>query len=132
MTAPRSTLDTALLVVVVLNLLCAPWSWIDDGVTPSWVVYPLVLLVALYRLRRQDRGRLMVAIAASVFLVVHIPWVVAAVSGDENPLDPDGPFNPGQWLVTLLVAPLAAAAVAWPAWRQHRGRHLGDGTPTTA
>ena len=127
MAAPTTTLDKALLAVVVLNLLCAPWSWIDDGVTPSWVVYPIVLLLALYRFLRLDRGRLMVAIAATVFLVVHVPWVVAAVSGDENPLDADGSFSPRQWLVTLLVAPLAAAAVAWPAWRRHRSRRSDAG-----
>jgi hypothetical protein len=27
-------------------LLCAPVSWIDDGITPSWVVYPIALLIA--------------------------------------------------------------------------------------
>ena len=37
----------ALLGVIILSLICAPVSWVDDGITPSWIVYPVVLLVVL-------------------------------------------------------------------------------------
>lgn len=111
---------TALIAVVVVSLLCAPWSWIDDGVTPSWVVYPVALLVALWRVLRGS-GALFLLIAAAVFLVVHLPWTWAAVTGAEtNPLNRDSPSSPAQWLVTLFVVPLFTAAVAFAAWRSRR------------
>ena len=44
---------TLLLGLVAVNLVCAPISWIDDGVTPSWIVYPLVLLVGLWLMWRR-------------------------------------------------------------------------------
>ena len=117
---PSRTWDRALVAAAVLCLLAAPWSWVDDGVTPSWVVFPLFVAVGLWRLLKRDRGRVWLAVTAAVFLVVHVPWVVAAVSGDENPLDADAPFNPEQWLVTLLVLPLLLAVTAVLARRARR------------
>src|SRR5215212_6203480 len=55
---------TVLLALVVASLACAPWSWIVDGLTPSWVVYPIVLLVGLWRMRRGG-GPLYFGIAAA-------------------------------------------------------------------
>jgi hypothetical protein len=111
---------TPLLAVIVASLLCAPVSWVDDGVTPSWIVYPIVLLVALWRVLRGG-GALFVAIAALVFLVVHLPWSWAAITGaDTNPLDRESPSSPAQWLVTLFVVPLITLAVATVAWRSRR------------
>ncbi len=111
----------ALVGLVVVSLACAPISWIDEGFTPSWVVYPLALLIGLYRLRRGgETGTLYVMIAALVFLIVHLPWTYAAVFGDENPLNPDREFSPVQWLLTLFAIPLATAVVAWLARREAR------------
>jgi hypothetical protein len=77
----------ALLVMIIVSLLCAPVSWVDDGITPSWVVYPIALIIALWRYR-SGHGALFVAIAALVFLIVHLPWSWAAITGAEhNPLD---------------------------------------------
>ena len=45
--------QTLLLGLVAVNLVCAPISWIDDGVTPSWIVYPLVWLVGLWLMWRR-------------------------------------------------------------------------------
>jgi hypothetical protein len=59
--------------MIIISLLCAPVSWMDDGLTPSWVVYPIALLIALWRFR-SGRGALFVAIAALVFLIIHLPW----------------------------------------------------------
>ena len=115
---------TPLLAVIAASLLCAPVSWVDDGVTPSWIVYPIVLLVALWRVLRGG-GALFVAIAALVFLVVHLPWTWAAITGaDTNPLDRDSPSSPVQWLVTLFVVPLITLAVATVAWRSRRAGSL--------
>jgi hypothetical protein len=106
--------------MIIVSLLCAPVSWIDDGLTPSWVVYPIALLVALWRYRR-GRGSLFVAIAALVFLIVHLPWSWAAVSGTgRNPLDRASPSSPVQWLVTLLIVPLLTSATGWITWSRER------------
>jgi hypothetical protein len=109
-----------LIGLVLVSIACAPVSWIDEGVTPSWVVYPLALLFGLYRLWR-GRGIVFVGVAALVFLVVHLPFAYAAVFGDENPFDADREFSPVQWMITLFVIPLATLVVAWLARRQVRG-----------
>jgi hypothetical protein len=120
--AAASPWRQALLGVILLSLLCAPISWVDDGVTPSWVVYPIVLLVALWRFRR-GRGALFMGVAALVFLVVHIPWTWAALTGaEQNPLDRASPSSPVQWLITLFAVPLTSSAVGWAAWLSQR-RH---------
>ena len=95
-----------LLILIAVNLACAPVSWIDDGVTPSWVVYPIVLLVGIWRLLK-GHGALYLAIAAGIFWLVHLPWTWAALTGaDQNPLDRESPSSPVQWLVTLCLVPL--------------------------
>ena len=110
----------ALVGVIVVSLLCAPVSWVDDGITPSWVVYPVVLLVALWRVRRGG-GALFMGIAALVFLLVHLPWTYAALTGAEhNPLDRASPSSPLQWLVTLFLVPLVSSAVGWLTWMRER------------
>ena len=116
-----------LLVVIILSLICAPISWVDDGVTPSFVVYPIVLLVALWRVLRGG-GALFVGIAALVFLLVHLPWTWAALTGaDSNPLDRESPSSPVQWLVTLFAVPLLTTVAGWLIWfrdRYHRQAQL--------
>lgn len=110
----------ALLAVIAVNLACAPVSWVDDGVTPSWVVYPLVLLGAVWRVLRGS-GALYLAVASTIFWLVHLPWTWAALSGaEQNPLDRQSPSSPIQWLVTLCVVPLGTAAFAWWVWRDRR------------
>ena len=105
--------------LAIVNVLCAPVSWIDDGLTPSWVVYPLALLVGLWRLRR-GKGLVFLAVAAIVFLLVHLPWSFAFLFGGEHPLDSDLEYSPVQWNLTLLVAPAALAIAALWAWRRER------------
>jgi hypothetical protein len=115
-----------LLVMVIISLLCAPVSWIDDGITPSWVVYPIALLIALWRFRR-GHGALFVAIAALVFLIIHLPWTWAAITGAENnPLDRASPSSPVQWLVTLFIVPLVTTAVGWITWSKQRSARLAS------
>ncbi|SRR6266540_18132 len=110
----------ALLVMITVSLLCAPVSWVDDGVTPSWVVYPIVLLIALWRFRR-GHAALLVGIAALAFLIVHLPWSWAALTGaDTNPLDRDSPSSLVQWLITLFAVPALTSAVGWITWSKQR------------
>lgn len=109
-----------LLALVFVSLANAPWSWIDDGFTPSWIVYPTFLLVGLWRLRGGGIvGTVFVGVTALVFLLVHLPWTWAAVTdAGSNPLDASGPYNPGQWLVTLFLVPLLTAAAAFMVRRE--------------
>jgi hypothetical protein len=117
------TWRSALIGLVLVSLACAPVSWIDEGLTPSWVVYPLALLYGLYRLRKGGAtGTVFVGIAALVFLVVHLPWTYAALFGDENPLNAEREFSPVQWTITLFAIPLATALVAWRARREALAR----------
>jgi len=110
----------ALLVMIIVSLLCAPVSWVDDGITPSWVVYPIALIIALWRYR-SGHGALFVAIAALVFLIVHLPWSWAAITGAENnPLDRESPSSPVQWLITLSIVPLMTTAIGWITWFKQR------------
>ena len=116
-TSPRRAI---LLALVLASLVCAPISWILDGVTPSFIVYPLVLLIGLWRFRRGG-GTLFFAIAASVFLLVHLPFAWAAITDSgKNPYKDSAPYNPVEWLVTLFVVPLATAAAGFLAWRDRR------------
>jgi hypothetical protein len=105
--------------LAIVNILCAPVSWIDEFVTPSWVVYPLALLTGLWRLRR-GKGLVFLAVAAAVFLLVHLPWSFAFVLGGDHPIDSDLEYSPVQWFLTLLVAPLALLVAALWAWRRER------------
>jgi hypothetical protein len=105
---------------IIVSLLCAPVSWVDDGITPSWIVYPILLLVAWWRLR-SGNGALMVGVVALAFLLVHLPFSWAAVSGaDTSPSNPDLATSPIQWLVTLFVVPALTSTVGWITWLKSR------------
>lgn len=109
-----------MLLLVLASLACAPVSWIVDGVTPSFVVYPVALLVGLWR-RSRGAGTLYFGIAGTIFLLIHLPWTWAAVTGaDTNPVNQSAPAQPVEWLVTLFLVPLATAIVGFVCWRQQR------------
>jgi hypothetical protein len=107
-----------LLILVVASLACAPWSWLVDGLTPSWVVYPLVLLLGLWRTRRGG-GTLYFGIAAVVFLLVHLPWAWTAFTGERTGFLPDDlAVHRLEWAVTLFAVPLLTAVAGFVAWRE--------------
>jgi hypothetical protein len=91
-----------------------------DGVTPSFIVYPLLLLFGLWRYQRGG-GALFFGIVATVFLVVHLPFAWAAITDrGENPYKESAPYNPVEWIVTLFAVPLATALAGFWAWREGR------------
>jgi hypothetical protein len=108
------------LILALGSLVCAPVSWVLDGVTPSWIVYPLLLLVGLWRFRRGG-GTLFFSIAATIFLIVHLPFTWAAITDrGENPYKDSAPYNPAEWIVTLFVIPLALTVAGLLAWWEGR------------
>jgi hypothetical protein len=112
---PRRTI---LLVLVVASLACAPWSWIVDGLTPSWVVYPIVLLAGLWRMRRGD-GTLYFAIVVAVVFLVHLPWAWTAFTGERTGFVPDDvAIHRVEWAITLFAVPLLTALAGFTAWRE--------------
>lgn len=123
----RSRLDRAarrghavLLTLVGASLVSAPVSWVMDGLTPSFVVYPLLLLVGLWRHHR-GRGTLFFGIAATTFLLVHLPFTWAAITDSgSNPANASSPYNPREWLVTMLALPLMTATAGVLAWRERQ------------
>jgi len=113
-------------VLVGASLLSAPISWVDDGLTPSFVVYPIVLLIGIWRLSRGGRsGTLYLGVAALVFFLVHLPFSWAALRGSGvNPADPGAESSPVQWTITLFAVPLLTAVSGLLAWREARTRTL--------
>lgn len=112
---PRRTI---LLVLVVASFACAPWSWIVDGLTPSWVVYPIVLLVGLWRMRRGGAA-LYFGIAAAAFLLVHLPWAWTAFTGERTGFLPDDlAIHRFEWAITLFAVPLLTALAGFTASRE--------------
>lgn len=110
----------ALLVLVIASLACAPISWIVDGVTPSMIVYPAALLAGLWR-RSRGAGTVYFGIAGTIFLLVHLPFTWAVVTGaDTNPANHSQPTQPVEWLITLFLLPLATAIVGFVCWRRQR------------
>jgi hypothetical protein len=112
--ARRAVLPT----FVLARLASAPVSWLLDGITPSFIVYPLVLLLGLWRLRRGG-GTLFFAIAGTVFLLIHLPSTWAAITDSgENPFNASAPYEPQEWLASLLLIPALMAGSGLLALRE--------------
>jgi hypothetical protein len=101
-------------LLVGANLAAGVWSLSVDGVTPSWVVYPVLLVVTIALLRR---GVLVasgyLAGLAAIFTLMHLPFVREAFSSDcVHPADPDLACHPVTWAATLGIVPALTAVVA--------------------
>lgn len=111
--------NRVLLGLVAVSIVSAPVSWFIDGVTPSMIVYPTVLLIGLWR-RSRGGGTLFFGIAGAIFLLVHLPWIWAAVSGGSNPADSSQPSHPVEWITSLFMLPLATASAGFATWKERR------------
>ena len=106
-----------LVVAVAVNLLGGLVFTLTEGLVPSWVVYPLLLIIGLWLLRRGAiTGTLFLLGSAALFLLIHLPFTLLAGFID-NPC-PDC-SRPLLW-VTLFIVPLVTAFAAIMAWRQAR------------
>src|SRR6266550_3248734 len=97
-----------LLALAALGLVFAVVSWIVEGVTPSWIVFPILLLVGLVRARRGgSSGTVWLGLSALVFLLVHLPS--------------DKACHPAWWLVSLGAFPLLMVLASVFAFREAGG-----------
>jgi hypothetical protein len=112
-----------LVALALLGLVFAVTSWIVEGVTPSWIVFPILLLIGLVRARRGGTsGIIWLGLSALVFLLVHLPFDKAALSEHcVNPADSDRACYPAWWLVSLGAFPLLMVLVAVFAFREAGG-----------
>ena len=119
-----TTARKALLALVAVNLIDGVISIVDEGVTPSWVIYPILLVIgAVLLLRRPGRiGIIFVGASALLFVLVHIPFTVEAFSSGPcvNPADADFECSPVLWPITLTAIPAATVIAAVWAWLQER------------
>ena len=108
----------AVLALIGLNLLAGVWSLAVDGLTPSWVVYPLLLLLGLVLLRRSSRSALAyLSGLALLFLLVHVGFLQAATADAcVHPADSARACHQVTWLVTLGAVPAVTAVAAGSLW----------------
>ena len=112
-----------LLALAVLGIVFAVVSWIVEGVTPSWVVFPILLVFGLMRARRGgSSGIVWLGLSALVFLLVHLPFDNAALSAHcVNPGKSDNACHPAWWLVSLGAFPLLMVLASLFAFREAGG-----------
>ena len=106
-----------LVVAVAANLLGGLVFTLTEGVVPSWVVYPILLIIGLWMLRRRAiPGALFLLGSAALFLLVHLPFTLLA--GFMTHPCPD--CSRTLLWVTLFIIPLLTTFVAIIAWQQAR------------
>lgn len=117
------TWQRLLIALALLGLVFAVTSWIVEGVTPSWIVFPILLLVGLVRARRGgSSGTVWLGLTALVFLLVHLPFDKAALSDHcVNPTGSDKACHPAWWLVSLGALPLLMVLTALLTFREAGG-----------
>ena len=110
-----------LLLAVVANLVIAVVALVVEGLTPTTVLYPILVAAGGYRLLRSGSGAALLAGTAVVMLVVHVPFVAAALSGAcVHPVDAARACHEVLWLIYLAAAPAAMAVLAALAWARQR------------
>lgn len=119
-----TTARKVLLALVVVNLVDGVISLVDEGVTPSWVVYPILLVIGTVLLLRKP-GRIGIAFlgaSALIFVAVHIPFTVEALSPGpcKNPGNSQRECSRVLWPITLTGVPVVTVIAAGWAWRRER------------
>jgi hypothetical protein len=106
-----------LVVAVAANLLGGVVFTLTEGLVPSWVVYPLMLIIGLGLLRKRAiTGALFLLGSAALFLLIHLPFtLLVGLRGSQCP-----DCSPTLLWVTLFIVPLLTTFVAMIAWQQAR------------
>lgn len=106
-----------LVVAVAANLLGGLVFALTEGLVPSWVVYPLLLIIGLMMLRRRPiTGALFLLGSAILFLLIHLPFTVLVGWRGDQCAD----CSPTLLWVTLFIIPLLTVFVTIMAWQQAR------------
>lgn len=106
-----------LVVVVVANLIGGAVFVLTHGIVPSWIIYPIFLIIGLIRLRQGgSKGIVFLGVTALVFILVHLPFTPFGPEGSACKESFDPCIQPILW-VGLFVLPLLALVVAWLAYR---------------
>lgn len=108
-----------LLGLVALNLVGAVVITIDAQLYPSFVVYPLLLLIGSYRLVRGDggRGTLFLGLTGVIFVLVHFPFTPFGPQGSA--CEPGCASDAVSWTVVFALPLLMGLAGLW-AYRRTR------------
>jgi hypothetical protein len=106
-----------LVMAVAANLLGGFVFTLTEGLVPSWVVYPILLIIGLWILhRRAITGALFLLGSAALFLLIHLPFtLLVGLRGSQCP-----DCSPTLLWVTLFIVPLLTTFVAMIAWQQVR------------
>ncbi len=106
-----------LVVTVAANLLGGLVFTLTEGLVPSWIVYPILLIIGLWMLRRRARtGALFLLGSATLFLLIHLPFtLLVQFRGSQCP-----DCSPTLLWVTLFIVPLLTAFAAMMTWQQVR------------
>jgi hypothetical protein len=106
-----------LVVIVAANLLGGLVFTLTEGLVPSWVVYPILLIIGLWMLRRRAiTGALFLLGSAALFLLIHLPFTVLIGLRGSQCAD----CSPTLLWVTLFIVPLLTAFAAMMTWQQVR------------
>ena len=106
-----------LVVAVAANLLGGLVFTLTEGLVPSWVVYPLLLIMGLWMLRRHSIvGALFLLGSAVLFFLIHLPFTVLVGLRGSQCAD----CSPTLLWITLFIMSLLIVFVAIMAWRQAR------------
>ncbi len=102
---------------VAANLLGGLVFTLTESLVPSWVVYPILLIIGLWILRRRAiTGALFLLGSAVLFLLVHLPFTLLV--GLRGSQCPDCSLTL-LW-VTFIIVPLLTAFAAMMTWQQVR------------
>jgi len=106
-----------LVVAVVANLIGGAVFVLTHAIVPSWIIYPIFLIIGLIRLRQGgSKGIVFLGVTALVFILVHFPFTPFGPEGSACQ-SLDSCIQPILW-VSLFVLPLLALIVAWLAYRE--------------
>lgn len=106
-----------LIVAVAANLLDGLVFTLTEGLVPSWVVYPLLLIIGLWMLRKNPvTGASFLCGSAVLFFLIHLPFTVLVGLRGNQCAD----CSPTLLWITLFIIPLLTVFVAIMARRQVR------------
>lgn len=107
-----------LVVAVVANLVGGAVFVFTHGIVPSWIIYPIFLIIGLIRLRQGgSKGVVFLGVTALVFILVHFPFTPFGPEGSACQRTSGSCIQPILW-VSLFVLPLLALVVVWLAYRE--------------